>query len=262
MNACALLYWKHFLIRTPFERAARWLRYACNAPHRIRHTELSEIHMEERRIRDVLRRVLRPDSNCIDVGAHIGSTLSDIVRLSPRGKHFAFEPIPYKAKWLRRKFPEAKVYEVALSDTSGRVTFYEDTVRPGFSGLGINTDEQRACRAISVRCEQADALIPVDQQIDFIKIDVEGAELLVLRGMASLSARSHPIIVFESGPEGGAKLAVTRRDLYQYLTIEMRYDIYFLRDFLHNGAPLSWSAFDEASHYPFRAFNFVACLAR
>jgi hypothetical protein len=38
--------------------------------------------------------VLAPDANCIDVGAHTGDVLAEIVRIAPRGRHIGFEPLP------------------------------------------------------------------------------------------------------------------------------------------------------------------------
>ena len=52
----------------------------------------------------------------MDIGCHIGSMLSTILRLAPRGQHWAFEPTPSKAAWLRAKFPEVEVREMALTE--------------------------------------------------------------------------------------------------------------------------------------------------
>ena len=63
--------------------------------------------------------VLREDSNCIDVGANRGVILAEMCRVAPGGRHIAFEPTPIKARWLRKKFPEVQVEEVAVSDVAG-----------------------------------------------------------------------------------------------------------------------------------------------
>lgn len=48
----------------------------------------------------VTKRVLRKDSNCIDVGCHTGEILTWILKLCPKGVHFAFEPIPDLYRYL------------------------------------------------------------------------------------------------------------------------------------------------------------------
>src|SRR5581483_4566427 len=73
--------------------------------------------------RAVMRRVVRPDSSGVDVGAHRGSLLRELVRLAPAGRHHAFEPLPFLADALRRRFPSVRVHEIALSDASGRAAF-------------------------------------------------------------------------------------------------------------------------------------------
>jgi precorrin-6B methylase 2 len=40
---------------------------------------------------EVMRRCLRADSNCVDVGCHEGSILSEMLRFAPAGTHYAFE---------------------------------------------------------------------------------------------------------------------------------------------------------------------------
>ncbi len=76
---------------------------------RLRHGRPSATEEASRRY-DVLtveamRRVLRPDSNCIDIGAAAAEILRFIEVLAPEGNHHAFEPIPYQASELRLQFP-------------------------------------------------------------------------------------------------------------------------------------------------------------
>jgi hypothetical protein len=61
--------------------------------------------------------------------------LSSMIRYAPRGRHIAFEPIPEKADWIRKKFPEVDVKTMALGDKRETLTFYQNISRPGFSSL-------------------------------------------------------------------------------------------------------------------------------
>jgi FkbM family methyltransferase len=251
------LYVKQLLVRTPLEGLARRAQFAIGARHRRRHPELRDVYLESARIEQVMERIIKPDSNCIDVGCHIGSTLSDMLKLAPRGKHLAFEPVPRKAAWLRRKFPEVTVHEAAVADSNVAIPFVDNQSRPGFSGFGARrangTDQ---VREISVQCKRLDDLGL--GKIDFIKIDVEGAELMVLRGGREMILRDKPTIVFESGPGAAARLGLADRDLFGLLNDDLKYRVYFLKDFLGGKAPLDLAAFEAAHVYPFKAFNYVA----
>lgn len=151
--------------------------------------------------RAIMRRVLRPDSNGVDVGAHRGSLLRELVRLAPAGRHHAFEPLPSLAGRLRRRFPSVRVHELALSDRAGRASFVHVVGRPGHSGFRLRPDEaaRTGCETIEVETAPLDDVLDRDGPVAFIKVDVEGAEAAVLRGAAATLARWRPVVVFEHG---------------------------------------------------------------
>jgi hypothetical protein len=72
----------------------------------IRDTELLVALLED---------VLEPASDCLDVGAHAGSVLAEMVRMAPEGRHVAWEPLPEFAARLREAHPGVEVREAALS---------------------------------------------------------------------------------------------------------------------------------------------------
>ncbi len=67
----------------------------------------------------ILDRILTKTSNCIDIGCNTGDFLISIMKLSPLGHHYAFEPIPRLASRLKKRFPKVNVIEAALSDSEG-----------------------------------------------------------------------------------------------------------------------------------------------
>jgi FkbM family methyltransferase len=225
---------------------------------RIRHPELREIYLEQERTEQALRQVIKPDSNCIDIGSHIGSSLSLLLRYAPQGKHIAFEPVPEKALWLRRKFPEVDVKNMALGDKRERLTFYQNVSRPGYSGLASDLASADKIVRLTVECETLDNIVAAEGRYDYIKIDVEGAELLVLKGARQTITRNRPVILFESGHDGAAKLGLKREDLFAFFVDELRYDVFLVKGFLENMPPLTLAGFKEAAVYPFQAFNFLA----
>src|SRR5262245_33343130 len=165
----------------------------------LRHPELAPLYREERRLDDVIARCMRRDSHCIDVGAHIGATLSTLVRLAPQGRHLAFEPLPEKARWLARKFPEVDVRALALSDRPGAVDFAEDLRQPGFSGVTVAGDRGQRTRLHRVDADTLDRVVPAGYAPDFVKLDVEGFELAVLRGGRATLERG-PTFSSSAGP--------------------------------------------------------------
>src|SRR3954453_20830755 len=128
--------------------------------------------------------LLAEDSNCVDVGANEGRFLWHMTQRAPRGRHIAFEPVPHLAARLRELFPGVEVHDAAVGDAAAEETrFVVVKNDPAYSGLrerdypeGYETEE------IRVRVERLDSELPPDYVPTLIKIDVEGAELGVLRG--------------------------------------------------------------------------------
>jgi len=249
---------KYHLIRTPLEVPLCALKALSRFPQRLRHPELCEIHREESRIRRVLQLCLRPDSNFLDIGAHYGSMLSSMLRLAPRGRHTAVEAIPSKAGFLRRKFPEVAIHNLALGESRGRVDFYINTKRTGFSGLARHGSNDDEFERIEVPCETLDRLMVDAPPIHFVKIDVEGAEELVLKNGASFLADHAPTILFECGPSGARAFDREPTDLFDLLTETLRYEVFFLKDWLAEGRGVTRDEFADALVYPFKAFNWIA----
>lgn len=249
-------YIKHLLVRTPLQAPAQWLRDLAQVRERRRHPELRELYLESRHIDRLLRRRLREDSNCIDVGCHIGSMLSVILRLAPGGQHMAFEPIAKKARWLRRKFPEVDVHNCALGEQAGQVTFYENVKRSGFSGMRRHEWGDGEVVETKIECRRLDDAVDPKRPVHFIKVDVEGGELGVFRGARRTLEQQRPLLVFECTGSGLEAFGCTAQQLFDYL-FELDYRIFLAKDALA-GEPLDLAGFKAAQVFPFKAFNFVA----
>jgi FkbM family methyltransferase len=250
-------YLKHLLIRTPLEAPAQWARDRLLSFKSWRRPDLAEVYVEPARIHEALRRVIREDSNCIDVGCHIGSMLSTMVKLAPRGRHLAFEPVPHKAAWLTKKFPDVDVRHLALGDEPGVVRFFQNLDRPGYSGLRKHDTGGDALQEIEVECRRLDDEVPADRHIDVIKIDVEGGDLGVLRGGVRVLAESRPFLIFECTLSGLEAFGLTPGEVYDFMQAQ-DYDVCLARDYLEQGVrPLDAVAFEAAQHYPFKAFSFL-----
>jgi FkbM family methyltransferase len=193
-----------------------------------------------------MSRVLAPYSNCIDVGAHRGSMLRHIVRLAPRGRHYAFEPLPSFHAGLQRRFPAVTVRPVALSDVAGEAQYAHVRGRPALSGFEARPLDARQADIDLIRVPTArlDDEIPAELAVAFVKIDVEGAELRVLRGATSTLARSRPFVVFEHGVGAADLYGRTTDDVFEVLA-GCGLSLSLLDEWLRNREPLSRTDFAE-----------------
>jgi FkbM family methyltransferase len=237
--------------------------------HRVRpllktaeHPELALLHQETRFILRAIDKLTDNRSNCVDVGSHIGLILSEFLRRAPQGKHICIEPTPQKAELLRRKFPQAEIHECALADYSGVADFHENVVDTAASALGAVRSSNGhgggddGIRKYDVAVKRLDEIVPTDRRISLIKIDSEGAELLVLKGAPDLIARDRPAIIFECGVDH--RVSDRPGDALYSFFADAEYSVHTVVSFVFTGAPLSRDVFNFVRTYPPTAFNFVA----
>ena len=154
---------------------------------------------DDENMRLVMAAVLAPDSCCIDVGANVGTVLADMIAIAPEGRHIAYEPLAELCGSLRSRFPTVEVRNAALSDRDGDATFTRVRSAPsqsGFRPVGAGAED---AEEISVRVERLDGALPEGYVPALMKIDVEGAEELVLRGALETISRHRPVILLEHG---------------------------------------------------------------
>lgn len=191
---------------------------------------------------------LAPDACAVDVGANRGRVLAAMVELAPGGQHLAVEPIPHLARALKAAFPTVQVESCALSDETGHATFTHVVTMDGWSGLkppeggfpGQTVEE------IPVSLRRLDDLVTAGRPVRFIKIDVEGAELQVLRGALATIRRCRPVIVFEYGEGHGLPYGTTPEMIYDCMTDECGLTV---RSLLGRQRRLSRTAFVAACRH-------------
>ncbi len=144
----------------------------------------------------------RPGDVVVDVGANFGAhTVTFCKAVGSTGKVIAFEPNPTVAKKLmqfRRPYPWLTVREVALSDLAGHANFFATKIS-GFGSLYASDRTDFEGENIAVLTDTLDSALAEDQlsSLSFIKIDVEGAELPVLRGGIDTARKFDPLIAIE-----------------------------------------------------------------
>jgi FkbM family methyltransferase len=161
----------------------------------------------ERRIRWIIEEIVQPDWTCVDLGANVGYFASIMAqRVGPRGRVHAYEPFPRVLRLLEMTVREsgladrvdirAKACADALAETN--LFFVEASDNLGGSFISDGVDSKSAGLAtVRVPVTTVDADLAGVARIDFIKMDIEGAELRALRGMHRRLEADHPILVTE-----------------------------------------------------------------
>lgn len=163
------------------------------------------------------RRLFAPGAPLVicDIGACEGEDSVRYARLFPRARIFAFEPLPanqalVRANLARYAVTQAELEPLALSDRAGEATFHVSSGRPPalFAGANWNYGNKSSSllapagagpmhgwlefkETITVPTDTLDAFCARRglTRIDFIQMDVQGAEQLVLRGATRMLPR-------------------------------------------------------------------------
>lgn len=168
---------------------------------------------------------LRPGMVFIDVGAHYGYFSLLASRLvEPGGTVVAFEPGRHTLGLLQRNVgsaPNVRIEPVALADRAGSALLRDfgprhsalNTVLPG---ARVPPAERRRLRPelYEVPAVTLDAYVAATGLVpDVVKIDAEGAEPAILRGMRGLLRDAAPVVVLETGDYEGMAAPPTRASI-------------------------------------------------
>ena len=132
-------------------------------------------------------------NNSIDVGSnsgHVTNVLSKICK-----NVYSFEPIDYlyRAQKVLFKNKNVKVFNYALGDRNHKKVFYVSINNDPESSFLLKKKDSKKKKIKIIRGDSA----LKNNQIDFIKIDVEGFELNVIKGFKNLINKYKPILLIE-----------------------------------------------------------------
>jgi FkbM family methyltransferase len=148
----------------------------------------------------VLARTVRPGSHCLDVGANHGYyTLVMADAAGPEGRVVPVEPTPRLVELLRQTldvngFPDVEVVAKAASDSDGEPLQLVIPPRRSMNARLV-ADVGEAEEAVGVESITIDSITRDWPRVDLIKIDVEGAEERVWRGMQRTLADNPELVV-------------------------------------------------------------------
>ncbi len=152
----------------------------------------------------------RPGMTVFDIGAHAGYHTILLAKLCGASGHVhAFEPVPENVECLwetlrLNQLKNVRVHQLAISDREGEAEFRSSGVFDGFACLtrgGHGRCERLTTHSqiLTVRTADLDTFCIKFGivQVDLIKMDIEGAEMLALHGMSQILRRQHPVLVLE-----------------------------------------------------------------
>lgn len=204
------------------------LRYTSVASYVLRDWCEPELHD--------LEMFVRPGHTFLDVGANIGLyTLKAASLTGAAGRVVAVEPGEAASQQLRgnlalNEFPNVTVAQLALSDHAGKATLHHIPLGDDPQAYSLLPDGS-ATTGEAVTIDTLDALVGrlgIDA-LHVVKMDVEGAEPLVIAGGRETLQRFRPIVIFEVNTRLLAQAAGQRNAAWQALS-DLGYRFFRLKD--------------------------------
>ncbi|MCK6682156.1 MAG: FkbM family methyltransferase [Thermoanaerobaculia bacterium] len=171
---------------------------------------------------DMMLNLIEDGDVVFDVGANAGYYSMRIARERPRSRIHAFEPVPPTFALLARhlelnSITTVKAHPFGLSNQEGTIVFHYYPEGSG-NASALNVSGRQGVLQITSPVEPLDAVAQrLGCQVDFVKCDVEGAELLVLRGAVATLERDRPGLFVELLRKWSAPFGYHPNDVIDFL---------------------------------------------
>jgi FkbM family methyltransferase len=156
----------------------------------------------------MVKKVIEPNFNIIDIGANLGYFSKTFARLIPNGKLISIEPVPqfYKVlSYFLKHYKNAIVFNVALGDTDGFITMVlpksNGMIRTGLPHIAESEEEKSQHATQEVAIVKGTELFKDLTALDYIKCDIEGYELTVFEEIKPILAKFEPFVQLEISPK-------------------------------------------------------------
>jgi len=179
---------------------------------------------------DYLQEILSPGMTFVDAGACYGIyTLGASKIVGNGGRVISFEPASRAFRVLQRNIElngltNVLAYPLALTERRGKAWLYHHP-NVGCDSLGRdNSFTETAEEIVTDSLDNVLREISVDR-VDVLKMDVQGAEELVLRGAIATLRSHHPLVIFEVYPDGTVPLGLSPYGAWELLE-SLGYEFY------------------------------------
>lgn len=175
----------------------------------------------EQETNSILEKYLTKDFFVVEAGANSGTETLLISRLiGNEGRVFAFEPVPHLIEKLNHnikinELQNIQVEQLALGEKNEEIHFFTFPIEHPNQGMGSKLIDNKVSNKIRVNQITLDSFVlEINElnRLDFLKMDVQGAEIDILRGGRETLLKFKPMIFLEAG-EGWSDVL----DLYTYL---------------------------------------------
>jgi FkbM family methyltransferase len=188
-------------------------------------------------ITKIVSSIVRPGDTCLDLGANLGWYTTLLSRLvGENGSVHAFEPVPFIFAALGKNVELSQVTRntflnnLAVGDRSGVVSLHV------FAGLpvghsSVSSQGRRDYELFTSQMTSLDTYVEdhIYGQINFIKCDVEGAELMVLRGCRNILQQPvPPIWIMEMAKETAASFGYLPNELLEFMCEYGDYEFFLI----------------------------------
>lgn len=158
-----------------------------------------------------------------DIGANIGWYTLNLAKRLPDVQVYAFEPLPETFGYLQANvalnaLTNIHLHNFGFSDAERDLTFYFNPESSGSASLADLTESDQV-QEVRCRVNRLDDFVETHGLCpDFIKCDVEGAELMVFQGGRKTLERCRPVLFAEMLRKWAAKFGYHPNDILQLMT--------------------------------------------
>lgn len=201
---------------------------------RVTPIEILNFDSYEKEEMSLISKLLEPHMVCFDVGANIGWYSLKIAKSDYTINVYAFEPIPLTYQQLAEnvalnRIPNIKLFNLGLSDRNQDMKFYFDPLLSG-NASAKNLAAKPGILEVIAKTERMDDVVARLglHRVDFVKCDVEGAELLVFQGGMETLKKYQPCVFTEMLRKWSAKFNYHPNEIIQLFS-ELGYRCFISR---------------------------------
>ena len=184
----------------------------------------------EEHITEFISNYIKPEYNCLDIGANFGYhtvTMGMLANLT--GAVFSFEPMKIFSELINKNLELNNIHNVIVYNNAvgneQREVFIQVPCTES-KELVNHGDSSISNRQIGQSVEMITIDLLSLPKINFVKLDVQGSEILVLEGARQTIAKDKPVMIVEIESHQLHKFGCTAQDLVNFIKTELEYDMY------------------------------------